>query len=58
MRQKEIIYSQGGEARAQVAQRSCRCPIPGDIQSQVGWGPGQPDLVSGNSTQVGGLTPF
>lgn len=29
----------------QVAQRACRCPIPGSVQSQVGWGPEQSDLV-------------
>jgi len=23
------------------------CPIPGDAQGQVGWGPGQPELVGG-----------
>jgi len=33
---------------AQVAQRSCGCPIPGGIQDQVVWGPGQPDPVGGN----------
>ncbi|KAK4825966.1 hypothetical protein QYF61_003535 [Mycteria americana] len=30
---------------AQVALRSCGCPIPGNIQGQVGWGFEQPDLV-------------
>jgi len=30
----------------QPAQRGCRCPIPGGIQDQVGWGPEQPDLVT------------
>ena len=29
----------------QVAKRSCGCPIPGGVQGQVGWSPGQPDLV-------------
>ena len=37
---------------AQAAQRSCGCPIPGDVQGQIGWGVGQsnlvPDLVAGN----------
>jgi len=33
---------------AQGAQRSSGCPIPGDMQGQVGWGPGQPGLVGGN----------
>lgn len=38
----------------QAAQRSFGCLIPGGVQSQVGWGPGQPalvcDLAVGNST--------
>lgn len=28
---------------------NCECPNPESIQGCVGWGPGQPDLVSGNS---------
>ena len=28
-----------------AAQRGCGCPVPGGIQDQVGWGPGQPGLV-------------
>ena len=28
-----------------VAQRGCGCPVPGGVQGQVGWGPGQPGLV-------------
>ena len=31
-----------------VAQRGCGCLISEGIQGQVGWGPGQPDLVAGN----------
>ena len=30
---------------AQAAQRGCGCPIPGGVQGQVGWSPGQPVLV-------------
>ena len=30
----------------------CGCPIPGVVQGQVGWGPGQPGLVL--DTEVGG----
>ena len=30
-----------------AAQRGCRCPVPGGVQGQVGWGPGQPGLVNG-----------
>ena len=38
----------------QAAHRSCGCPIPGGVQGQVGWGPGQPGLVNGEvGTGVG-----
>lgn len=30
--------NEGGEALAQVSQKSCGCPIPGKVQGQVGWG--------------------
>jgi len=33
-----MFYSKGSEALEQVAQRGGECPIPGDIQGQVGWG--------------------
>jgi len=33
---EEILYSEGGEALAQVAQRGGRCPTPGNLQGQVG----------------------
>jgi len=32
---------------AQVAQRSCGCPIPGSAEGQAGWGSEQPGLVEG-----------
>ena len=28
-----------------TAQRGCGCPVPGVVQGQVGWGPGQHGLV-------------
>jgi len=31
------------------------CPIPGGAQGQVGWGPGQPELVSGSPAHGRGL---
>jgi len=40
-----IFYSEGGETLGQVARRGGRCPIPGNIEVQVGWGSEQPDLV-------------
>ncbi|GAB0188666.1 hypothetical protein GRJ2_001331900 [Grus japonensis] len=44
---EEILYCEGGEALEQVAQRSCGCPMPGNVQGQVGWGFGQRGLVEG-----------
>jgi len=44
---EEILHSEGGEALAQVAQRSCGCPLPGRVQGQVGRGFEQPALVEG-----------
>jgi len=41
------LYDEGGETLAQVARRSGRCPIPGNIQGQVGGGSEQPDLAEG-----------
>jgi len=42
---EEIFYSEGGGTLVQVAQRGGRCPIPGNIQGQVGRGSEQPDLA-------------
>ena len=33
------------EILEQANQRGCEYPIPGGVQDQVGWGPGQHDLV-------------
>jgi len=38
----EFFCDEGGETPAQVAQRGGRCPIPGNIQGQVGRGSEQP----------------
>jgi len=38
----ESLYYESGEVLEQAAQRGCGCPIPGGIQGQVGWSPGQP----------------
>ena len=42
-----FLPPEGGEALAQVAQRSCGCPLPGSVQGQVGGGFEQPGLVEG-----------
>jgi len=34
-----------GYNRTRFAQRGCGCPVPGGVQVQVGWDPGQPGLV-------------
>jgi len=48
MRSKEeILPCEGGEALAQVTQRSCGCPLPGRVQGQVGRGSAHPGLVEG-----------
>ena len=48
----EVLYRQSGEVLEQTAQRGCRCSIPGGVQDQIGWGPGQrgvvPDLEVGS----------
>jgi len=36
---------EGDEALAQVAQRSCGCPLPGSVQGRVGWNSEHPGLV-------------
>ncbi len=41
----KIFYTESGGTLEQVAQRGGRCPIPGNIQGQVGRGSEQPDLV-------------
>jgi len=35
-----------------LAQRGGGCPVPGGVQGQGGWGPGQPGLVL--NVEVGG----
>ena len=42
---REIFYQESGEMLQWAAQRGCWCLIPGGVQSQIVWGPGQPGLV-------------
>jgi len=44
-RRKTFFTMRVGETQEQVAQRAGRCPIPGNIPGQAGWGSEQPDLV-------------
>ena len=52
-----LIIPEGHGMLTQVTERSCGCPIPEGIQGQIGWGPGQPDMVveSGSELKLGGL---
>jgi len=50
--QGEVLHCESGKVLEQAAQIGCGCPIPGDVQGQVGWGPGQPGLVL--NMEVGG----
>jgi len=43
--EEEILPLEGGETLAQVAQRSCGCPLPSRAQGQVGWISEHPGLV-------------
>ena len=52
---KETRYSEGGEVLAQVARRSCGCPLPGSVQVQVGQGIEQPGLVEGVPAHAKGV---
>ena len=40
-----MFYDDGGETLDQVAWRDGRCPIPGNVEDQVGQGSEQPGLV-------------
>lgn len=44
---KTILYCEGYEALAQVAQSNCGCPIPRSALGQTGWGSEQLGLVEG-----------
>jgi len=46
---------EGGEVLKQAVQRSCKCSVPGGIQGQVGWDPGQLDLVVGSPAHGSGV---
>ena len=59
---EEILQSEGGEALPQVAQRGGGCPVPGNVQGQVGRHSEQPDPVEdvpayGRGVGLDGLYP-
>jgi len=52
---EEIIYDEGGKTLAQITWIGGRCPIPGNIQGQVGRGSEQPDPVEDVPGHVRGV---
>jgi len=46
---RKKFFIQSAEVLEEAAQRDCGCPILGDVLDQVGWDPGQLDLVVGNT---------
>jgi len=52
---EEILPHEGGETLAQVAQRSCGCPLPGSAQGQVGRSSEHSGLVEGVSAHGRGV---
>ena len=41
------LYQTSVTAFQRTFKESCGCPVPGGVQGQVGWGPGQPGLANG-----------
>ena len=49
----EVLYYESGEVLQQLPREAVDAPsIPGGVQSQVGWGLGQPGLVL--NVEIGG----
>ena len=44
LRTQNVTFQGGGW----MGPESCGCPIPAGTRGQVGWGPGQPELVGGS----------
>lgn len=45
--QEEILHCGGGNALEQDLQRRYRCPIPGGVKGQFGWGFEHPGVIKG-----------
>ena len=52
---ERIIYSEGSEAPAALPREVMGAPISRGVQGQVGWGPGQPELVGAVPSTAEGL---
>jgi len=46
------FFTESGEVLEQLPREGCGCAVPGGVQGQVGWRPGQPGLVL--NIEVGG----
>jgi len=50
----ETPYSESGEVLEQLPREAVDAPsIPGGVEGQVGWGPGQADVLGGNQPTTG-----
>lgn len=54
---EEIFHDEGGKILQQVAQRGGKCPIPGNIQDQLGQDSEQHDKVDHVPTHFSGAGP-
>jgi len=52
---KRKFFTQRAVRRWHSCPEKLWCPIPGGTQGQVGWGPGQPELVGGSPAHGRGL---
>ena len=50
----EILYSEGSEVLAQLPREAVGAPSL-EVRGQVGWGPGQPELVGGSPAHRTGV---
>jgi len=48
----EVLHRETGGVLEQAAQTGSGCSVPGGVQDEFGWGPGQPGLAP--DLEVGG----
>ena len=51
----KFFHLEGSEVLTQAAQGAVGAPVPGGVQVQLGWVPGQPHLVGGSPAHSRGL---
>ena len=52
---EEFFYSEGGETLEQVFPERWVCPVPRNVQDQVGQGSEQPDLIEDVTAHFRGI---